>query len=72
MTADLHITETNCGCTLVPEFSITSSVCCLFWQPGILPALCTDNGHRRELCPDLVCILDSSGNLHRSESFYDS
>ena len=23
-------------------------------------------------CPDLVCILDSSGNLHRSESFYDS
>ena len=28
----------SCGFVPVPEFSITSSACCLFWQPGILPA----------------------------------
>ena len=27
-----------CGFVPVPEFSITSSACCLFWQPGSLPA----------------------------------
>ena len=28
----------SCGFVSVPEFSITSSACCLFWQLGILPA----------------------------------
>ena len=37
ITADRILQKMSCGFVPVPEFSITSSACCLFWQPGILP-----------------------------------
>ena len=70
MTADLHITENELW--FHTGAGIFYNVICLLFCSGSLvscPPLCTDNDHRRELCPDLVRILDSSGNLHRSESF---